>query len=35
MQFEIVDGNDTEQDNTNNQQSKPSNIQITDEDYNS
>ena len=35
VQFEIVDGNDTEQDNTNNQQSKPSNIQITDEDYNS
>lgn len=35
VQFEIVDGNDAEQDNTNNQQSKPSNIQITDEDYNS
>lgn len=35
VQFEIVDGNDTEQGNTNNQQSKPSNIQITDEDYNS
>lgn len=35
VQFEIVDGNDTEQDNTNNQQSKPSNVQITDEDYNS
>ena len=35
VQFEIVDGNDTEQDNTNNQQGKPSNIQITDEDYNS
>ncbi len=35
VQFEIVDGNDTEQDSTNNQQSKPSNIQITDEDYNS
>ena len=35
VQFEIVDGNDTEQDNTNNQQSKPSNIQITNEDYNS
>ena len=35
VQFEIVDGNDTEQDNTNNQQCKPSNIQITDEDYNS
>lgn len=35
VQFEIVDGNDTEQDNTNNQQSKPSNIQITDKDYNS
>ena len=35
VQFEIVDGNDTEQGNTNNQQGKPSNIQITDEDYNS
>lgn len=35
VQFEIVDGNDTEQGNTNNQQSKPSNIQITDNDYNS
>ena len=35
VQFEIVDGNDTEQNNTNNQQSKPSNVQITDEDYNS
>jgi len=35
VQFEIVDGNDTEQGNTNNQQSKPSIIQITDEDYNS
>lgn len=35
VQFEIVDGNDAEQGNTNNQQSKPSNIQITDEDYNS
>ena len=35
VQFEIVDGNDTEQDNTNSQQSKPSNIQITDGDYNS
>lgn len=35
VQFEIVDGNDTEQDNTNNQQSKHSDIQITDEDYNS
>lgn len=35
VQFEIIDGNDTEQGNTNNQQGKPSNIQITDEDYNS
>lgn len=35
VQFEIVDDNDTEQGNTNNQQGKPSNIQITDEDYNS
>ena len=35
VQFEIVDGNDTQQGNTNNQQSKPSNIEITDEDYNS
>lgn len=35
VQFEIVDGNDTEQGNTNNQQGEPSNIQITDEDYNS
>ena len=35
VQFEIVDGEDTQQDNTNNQQGKPSNIQITDEDYKS
>lgn len=35
VQFEIVDGEDTQQDNTNSQQGKPSNIQITDEDYKS